>query len=282
MKETEQAVNLADGDAIYEFPQDYCTKQEGVEYGMVETASYYSTTVGKERRVTIALPPGYGAGKKYPVLYLCHGLGQDDRQWIDDGHADIILGNLLAAGGCEEMMLVMPNCRARENDAENPPDAFSLDNYRAFDNFLYDFQDDLKPFIESRYPVLTGRENTAVAGFSMGGREALYLGLKMQDTFGYIAACCPAPGVLEYEFHDVHEAGLFTEETLAVEEPYRGKTKILIAAGKEDNVVGVYPETYHRILEKNGVAHSWYKLSGGHDFQVVGKAYYNFLKELFH
>lgn len=269
-------------ESIYHnIPADFNLRKSGTAYGEVETVRYYSTTTGKDRNVTIALPPNYTKDKKYPVVYLCHGLGQDNMQWTADGKADIILGNLVSCGGAEEMILVMPNCRARENDAGNPPDEFTINNYRAFDNFYYDFKDNLKPFIESNYSVKTGRENTAIGGFSMGGRAALHLGFGMQDTFGYIAAFCPAPGIFGYTMNGVTEQGLFAKEEFRIKEVYRENTLVMIVAGDSDTVVFDNPEIYHRELEHNASEHIWYQLSGGHDFNVTGKGFYNFARELF-
>ena len=64
-----------------------------------------------------------------------------------------------------------------------------------YDNFINDLTNDLMPFIEENYSVLTGRENQAIAGFSMGGREALYIGFTRPDLFGYVLAIAPAPGL---------------------------------------------------------------------------------------
>lgn len=262
-------------------PEDYKERKTGVAYGEIQAIRYFSTTVGKERDVTIALPPNYTEEKKYPVVYLCHGLGQDHTQWHYEGKVDVILGNLLAQGKGAEMIFVMPNCRARMNDEANPKDEFSINNYEAFNNFYNEFQKDLKPYIESHYSVKTGRENTAIAGFSMGGRVALHLGLKLQDTFGYVGAFCPAPGVFGYTLNNVTEEGLYKREEFRVQEEYVGKTLVMITAGDEDWVVREHPKSYHEQLEVNNVEHVWYVLPGGHDFNVVGKSFYNFVKELF-
>ena len=80
---------------------------------------------------------------------------------------DTIIGNMIAAKTAREMILVLPNCRARANDTY-VADQFSLDNYRAFDNFINDLRDNLMPYIKENYSVAEGRENTAIAGFSNG------------------------------------------------------------------------------------------------------------------
>ncbi len=262
-------------------PEDFRDKKEGIAYGEVKTICYYSTTVGKDREVTIALPPNYSEDKKYPVVYLCHGLGQDNNQWNYEGKVDIILGNLLNKDEAKEMIFVMPNCRARMNDEGNPADEFSHANFQAFNNFYNEFSTDLQPYIEKNYAVKTGRENTAIAGFSMGGRAALHLGLGMQEKFGYVGAFCPAPGQFTYTRNGLTEPGLFERKDFKVKDEFIGQTTIMITAGESDSVVGEHPYSYHEQLEKNGTDHIWYTLPGGHDFNVVGRSFYNFVKKLF-
>ncbi len=275
-----QAGDLYDGDIHYKTPSDFRVPGEGVKYGTVKTDTYFSTTTGRDRRVTVVLPASYSTDKKYPVCYLFHGLGQDDTDWLNAG-APVIVGNMAAAGTAEEMILVLPNCRAREDDSADPPDAFSLSNYRAFDNFINDLRDNLMPYIREHYAVAEGRENTAVAGFSMGGRTALYIGLSMQDTFGYIGAFAPAPGIFPYELNDVAEEGLFRPEDFCLEDAHREDTLIMIVAGKSDEIVFEFPVSYHNALEKNSCKHIWYKVSGGHDQNVMCNGLYNFAKKLF-
>ncbi len=271
---------LDDGDVYYKTPVDFRTRKSDVKYGTVEKKTYYSTTTEKDRRVTIVLPPGYTAEKQYPVCYLLHGLGQDDTDWIN-AKAPTIIGNMIAAGTAKEMILVLPNCRARANDAAGPSDAFSLSNYQAFDNFINDLRDNLMPFIKKTYSIKEGRENTASAGFSMGGRTALYIGLSMQETFGFIGGFCPAPGLLPYKMNNISEKGLFTKETLKLKPEYAENTVLMLVAAKNDTIVGGIPAGYHNTLTANGTKHIWYRKAGGHDVNVMDNALYNFAKTLF-
>lgn len=270
-----------DGDLAYPVPENYRTKRPDVRYGEVREVEYKSKTVGKCRKAIVILPPEYSEEKKYPVVYLCHGLGQDETQWLREGDVSTIVGNMMADGCLQEIILILPNCRARERDEAEPEDAFSLANYTAFNNFLEEFEDDLQPFIEENFSVAAGRVNTAIAGFSMGGRVALYLGMTRQETFGYIGAFCPAPGIFPYTQMNVTEEGLFTEENFDLKSEYRDRTLIMIMAGKSDELVGDHPESYHNALQKNGVKHIWYKRSGGHDMNVSGQGLYHFLKSIF-
>jgi len=266
-----------DGDKL-SIPAQYTVRRPDTPYGEVLQTYYDSSVTQKKRRLTVLLPPGYDENRRYPVLYLCHGLGQDDTQFLVEGHADVILGNLFQDNLAQGMIVICPNCRAREDDRGDPPDAFSLANYVAFDAFLDDFTKCVKPFAEANFPIEASRKSTAVAGFSMGGREALCLGLKREELFGYIGAFCPAPGILPYHMNGIGERGHFTAETLKTR---FCDTYLMIAAGKQDFVVCDHPESYHLALQKNNTPHDWYLFRGGHDFSVTGKALFLFAQKLF-
>ena len=278
--ETPAPDDPTDGDVYYTTPSDYRALQDNVTYGEMKTLTYYSTTTEKDRKLAVVLPPNYTTEKQYPVCYLLHGLGQDHTDWLN-ANARIIIGNMFAAGTAREMILVLPNCRARANDAANPSDVFSLSNYQAFDNFINDLRDNVMPFIKENFSIKEGRENTAIAGFSMGGRTALYIGLSMQETFGYTGGFCPAPGLFAYSANGVKEDGLFTQETFKLNDEYADNTLVMIVAGKSDTMVGGYPASYHNALEANGSKHIWYRKAGGHDLNVMDNSLYNFAKLIF-
>ena len=271
--------DYTDGDIYYPTSFAYTEANSDITYGEVKYDTYFSTTTNKTRTCAIVLPPNYDKNKKYPVCYLLHGLGQDHTDWLN-ANAPTIIGNMIAEKTAKEMILVLPNCRARANDTY-VADQFSLDNYRAFDNFINDLRDNLMPYIKENYSILEGRENTAIAGFSMGGRTSLYIGLSMQDTFGYVGAFCPAPGIFAYEMNGIAEDGLFTQETFRLNDEYSDNTLLMIVAAKSDNIVGDIPETYHNALVANNTKHIWYKTTGGHDATVMDHGFYNFAKRLF-
>lgn len=264
-------------DTDYTTPDNFDKKKSGVTtYGTLKQISYYSTTTEKTRYANIILPAGYTTAKKYPVLYLLHGIGGDHNEWKGGNPANII-GNLVATGNAVEMIVVMPNCRARANDAGNPSDIYSVEHFAAFDNFINDLKYNVMPYINSHYSVAEGRENTAVAGLSMGGRESLYIGFSMPETFGYIGAFEPAVGVLPYST----EGGLFTESTFKLPDEYNNQTYIMIVKGKNDTTVGDAPLNYHNTLTANGTTHVFYEREGGHDFTVWKNGLYNFARRIF-
>ncbi len=255
-------------------PADYTSRKEKVTYGTQDTIYYDSTTTGTTRRAQVVLPANYDEEKEYPVLYLLHGIGGDDTEWFNGKPIEIV-GNLVASGDAKEMIMVFPNVRCREDDSAVYD--LSVEHFQAFDNFINDLRDNLMPYIEKNYSVAKGRENTGIAGLSMGGRETLNIGLNMPETFGYIGAFEPAIGVLPYYL----EEGLFTEDTLTLPDEYKENTFLMIVKGQKDNVVGENPLLYHNALEKNGVPHIYYDMPGGHDFSVWNNGLYNFVKRIF-
>ncbi len=263
---------------LFAVPKGFDTVREGVTYGWLKEITYNSKTTGTTRKANLILPPDYDENKKYPVLYLLHGIGGDHNEWLGAEPVNV-LSNLMADGDAVSMIVVIPNVRARANDEVNPQDIYTLEHYKAFDNFINDLRDDLMPYIEANYPVLKGKENTAIAGLSMGGRETLYIGCSMPETFGYMGAFTPAPGLLPYTNFGVSEDGLFTKETLTL--PAGSDNYILINAGINDGIVSVWPQTYHETLKANGVKNTFYVTDGGHDFTVWKNGLYNFAKNIF-
>ena len=119
---------------------------------------YESKTVGTVRRAIIYTPPGYSKEKKYPVLYLLHGIGGDEKEWLNGGKPQIILDNLYAEGKLEPMIVVMPNGRAMKDDRATG-NIMDPDKVQAFATFEKDLLNDLIPFanrISGHYPITTG------------------------------------------------------------------------------------------------------------------------------
>lgn len=277
-------------DPQYDVPNDFWSKKSDVNYGEVKNIEYYSTATKSKRKAKVILPSGYTEDQKYPVLYFLHGIGGDETSLISD-HVDYVIGNAIASGVAEKMIVVLPNACANET-GKQPADKpfFSLEHFGAYDNFINDLKDSLMPYINENYSTAIGRDNTAIAGFSMGGRVALQIGFTMPDSIRYIGGFCPAPGILEYTNNGVHEMGLFTKETFTLPSDYMNNTFVLIAAGVNDTVVKDYPLSYHNALEANLVPHIYYETMGGvnhtgsgsHSGDVYKHGLYNFIKRIFH
>ncbi|MBQ1464383.1 MAG: hypothetical protein IIZ18_06190 [Ruminococcus sp.] len=266
----EDYVNYASTKIASSLPAGMADAKSGVDYGEMKSCTYYSTTRERNTPVRVLLPAGYSENEKYPVLYMLHGYWNDETTLSDpDSGLQNIMGNLIASGEAEKMIVVFPYIYT----SKDMPYCTNMDavNNQNYDNFIYDLQADLMPYIEKNFSVKTGRENTAISGFSMGARESLYIGVKMSDRFGYVGSVCTAPGVAP---------GMLSEKELRFGTmPYM----VMISAAVYDGVVGNNPENYHNILTANGVQHIWNQLPyGGHDNNSIQPHFYNFTRNLFH
>ena len=157
-------------------PEGFDVQRAGIQRGKIDTIVYNSTTVGSTRRALIYTPPGYSKSKKYPVLYLLHGIGGDEKEWFNQGNPHVILDNLYADKKIAPMIVILPNGRAMKDDRaignimEGP-------KVQAFATFEKDLLNDLIPYVEKNFPVLKNQENRALAGLSMGGGQSLNFGL---------------------------------------------------------------------------------------------------------
>ena len=242
--------------------------KNGVTYGEIQKKSYYSTTCNRQKDVNILLPPNYDPSSKYPVMYILHGYYENIDRMLTKGNAEMhtreMIGNAIAEGAAKEMICVFP-------DVFSSPTLKSCTgmdetNNQGYDNFINDLTKDLMPFIEKNYSIMTGKENTAITGFSMGGRESLLIGMKRPDMFGYIGAICPAPGV----------TGSFNWSS--DDQPYF----LMITGGSNDTVVYDNPKNYHENFQKNGVPHIWHYVNGGyHGDNCIRAHLYNFFRIAF-
>jgi enterochelin esterase-like enzyme len=154
---------------------------KGVPRGTVEIQWYESKTTGATRRLHVYTPPDYDRSSvRLPVLYLLHGAGDDDSSWMDSGHANEILDTLIADRKAAPMVVVMPLGYAY-------PRSEGVPNVKQRADFEKDLLEDVVPFIERTYRVLDDRDHRALIGLSMGGGQALNIGLHHLDLFSRIA-----------------------------------------------------------------------------------------------
>ena len=255
----------------------------GVDYGTLKKYTYYSRTAERNTNVNVLLPAGYSEDEEYPVLYMLHGYWGTEDSLLDAGDPSLrikqIIGNLTAQGKAEKMIVVFPYIYCSKDKLAC--DGMNLENSLNYDNFINDLTTDLMPYIEENFAVATGKENTAITGFSMGGRESLFIGLTRTDLFGYIGAVCPAPGLTPGEDLGAHP-GQLKEDELVVDSEKGDPYLIMVSAAVNDGVVGNAPQNYHAILTRNGVNHVWHTVSdGGHDGVSIRPHVYNFVRSIF-
>lgn len=240
-----------------------------IPHGKIDSISYNSTTVGTTRKALIYTPPGYSSDKKYPVLYLLHGIGGDEYEWLNGGHPEIILDNLYTENKVEPMIIVMPNGRAMKDDRATG-NIFDREKVEAFATFEKDLLNDLIPFIENNYPAIKDREHRAIAGLSMGGGQSLNFGLGNLDVFAWVGGFSSAPNTKA------------PEQLVPNPEETKKKLKLLwISCGDQDGLLSFSKRT-HDYLEKNNVPHYYYIEPGGvHDFKVWKSGLYHFAQLIF-
>ena len=248
-------------------PQDDFDKaRDGIAHGKLEMVEYDSKSVGTKRKANVYTPPGYSTDKKYPVLYLLHGIGGDEREWERGGHPEIILDNLIADKKAEPMIIVMPNGRAQKDDRPGPD---AMKTAPAFAEFDKDLLGSLIPFIESNYSVKVDRESRALAGLSMGGGQSLNFGLGNLDTFAWVGGFSSAPNTKP------------AAELVPDPEKSTKALKLLwISCGNKDGLIRISQEM-HTYLKAKKVPHTWHVDEHKHDFQHWKKALYQFSQMIF-
>jgi len=193
------AVEVPEPGSTYYSAQD-------VPHGEVREVWYNSKVTGSWRHALVYLPPKYDTqnGARYPVLYLQHGAGEDETGWVRQGHANFILDNLIAAGSCKPMIVVMAYGYARRA-GQPAPDLTgkpfgSPEMLKAMQDMAAAFEDDvtqaLIPYIDSSFKTLPDRDHRAMAGLSMGGMQTFQITLDHLDLFSYIGGFSGAGGML--------------------------------------------------------------------------------------
>ena len=255
-------------DIVKQMPTDFDTPRVNIPHGKIDTISYNSKTVGTSRKALIYTPPGFSKKKKYPVLYLLHGIGGDKKEWLNGGKPQVILDNLYADHKLEPMIVVMPNGRAMKDDRAIG-NMFDPERVQAFTTFEKDLLNDLIPYIERNYPVLSDREHRAIAGLSMGGGQSLNFGLGNLDKFAWVGGFSSAPNTKP------------PEELVPKPELAREKLKLLwISCGDKDGLINFSRRT-HEYLFRNNVPHIYYIEPGVHDFKVWRNGLFMFSQLLF-
>lgn len=247
-------------------PAGFRKARDGIAHGKLEVVEYDSKSVGARRKMNVYTPPGYSDAKKYPVLYLLHGIGGDETEWHRACAAEVVLDNLIADGKAVPMIVVMPNGRAQKDDRARG-NVFAL--APAFARFEDDLLGDVIPTIESRYSVADDREHRALAGLSMGGGQSLNFGLAHLDTFAWVGGFSSAPNTRPPD-------ALVPDPASA-----RRRLRLLwLSCGNKDGLIDI-SQRLHAYLKAHDVPHIWHVDSHGHDGTEWSKNLYLFAQKLF-
>lgn len=247
-------------------PAGFDAKRENIPHGNLEMIEYDSKTVGTKRKMQVYTPPGYSKDKKYPVLYLLHGIGGDETEWQRFCTPNVLLDNLLAEGKVVPMIVVMPNGRAQKNDRAEG-DVFR--SGPAFANFERDLLDDVIPTIEARYSVQADREHRALAGLSMGGGQSLNFGLAHLDSFAWVGGFSSAPNTKT------------PQELVPDPAAATRQLKLLwLGCGNKDGLIRI-SQGMHEYLKEKGVPHVWHVDGNAHDPTEWKNNLYLFVQRIF-
>lgn len=220
-------------------------ESHNVPHGHVHTVSYLSLETGKQRRALVYTPPGYESGKgKYPVLYLQHGAGENETGWTRQGRANFILDNLLSMKKALPMLVVMDH------------------GYADGSTFEHVLIDEVVPLIDKEFRTIADADHRALAGLSMGGGQAVSIGLKHLDIF--------------------HSVGSFSGSIRNFQVPKTPEKLNLmwIGCGVDDGLYGP-AEKAHKELDLAGIRNTWFSTSGTHEWQVWRKCLHAFAPLLF-
>jgi enterochelin esterase-like enzyme len=256
-----------EGTAAYPVPPEgFNVERPNVPHGELNVVEYDSKTLGTRRVLRVYTPPGYGANRKYPVLYMHHGLGNTSTEWTQRARAPIIADNLLADGKMQPMVIIFPSGNATATVEDQKQGDRTQAPYGT--PYEHELLKDIIPFVESRYFVYSDRSHRAIGGMSMGGGQTLNIGLSHVDLFAWIAAVAAAPNT-----RPVAEL---------IPDPAALKTLNLLwlAAGNRDPLMRIN-QGVHTFLQEKGVAHVWRLDGNAHDTAVMSSNFYHFAQKLF-
>lgn len=239
-------------------------KVNPVPHGTVSRIWYDSPALGLERRMTVYTPAGYEtSGKRYPVLYLLHGMGGDEEAWISLGRTAQILDNLIAQGKAKPMIVVMPNGNASQEAAPGessrgmvPP---TMQLPKTMEGSYEQAFPEIVKFIDKNYRTIKSKSGRAIAGLSMGGFHSLHISKQYPDMFNYIglfsAAIMPNKEVSSLIYENM-------EEKLKVQFD-KNPALYWIAIGKTDFLYKANEE-YRKLLDEKGYKYTYYESDEGH------------------
>lgn len=252
-----------------------------VPHGEVRIRWYLSKVTGAWRRCFVYAPPDYGTNPRarYPVLYLQHGMGEDETGWIFQGRANFILDNLIAAGKAKPMILVMESGYARKAGNPQPSKA---GEYRAETGGFEDLMlNDVIPMIDGTYRTIADREHRAMAGLSMGGNQTCQLTLRHLDKFAWIGAFSGTGNGLSTAPIDPKKfiGGVFADGAA-----FNAKVKLLwVGMGTEEpdpfpGAIGAF----RKMLDQAGVKYVYFESPGtAHEWQTWRRDLNDFAPRLF-
>jgi enterochelin esterase family protein len=237
-----------------------------VPHGDVRMMLYESKAMGVTRWLWVYTPPGYDAARaKYPVLYLLHGNGEAQNGWVMNGRANFILDNLIADKKAVPMVVVMPQGHALQGAGVGPLERIDGETSMFSPRFPKDLLNDVIPLVERRFRVYTDPDHRAIAGLSMGGGQALTIGITNPDTFHYVLGFSAAIGA------PIGDSKPALEKATADPRGINDRLKLLwISVGRDDFLYKANRQ-FADALESAGVKVTYHETEGSHVWSVWRK-----------
>jgi enterochelin esterase-like enzyme len=257
---------------------DFYLPKKEIQQGDVRSKIYYSEITGQWRRAYIYVPAGYDSNpaKHYPVLYLQHGAGEDERGWSNQGKVGNIMDNLIASGKAKPMIIVMDRGYASTiNENKSQKSVGERPSPNIFPDVMLK---EIIPMIDASFRTMADRENRAMAGLSMGGGQTLQVTLNNLDKFSYIGAFSGAFLPQGKDLKD-YQNGIFADA-----DSFNKKVKLLwIGVGTAEGdrfYKGI--NQVHKDLGELGIKHVYVESQGtAHEWQTWRRALYDFAPRLF-
>ena len=247
-------------------PREFDRWRDGVSHGRLVAEECASRGWNGRRPLLIYYPPGYLPSIRYPVLYLLHGMADDESAWTRKGALEPILDNLYAEGRVVPMVVIMPNVRA---SSDIPLDASWETQAAAFSGFGTELLKSIVPFVESRIPVLSDREHRAIAGVARGAGQALSVAFEHPDQFGWVGVFSPA-GIRGSELPKLNGSGLAGP-----------RFRLLTLRTSETDPLIDLARGLHDSLDRQRIQHEWQPGPGGHTWTVWKRDLYHVSQVLF-
>lgn len=246
----------AEKQARYELKAD-------VPHGQVARLHYQSKVTGSWKNMYVYTPAGYEtSGKSYPVLYLQHGGGEDERGWSNQGLTDIILDNLIAESKAKPMIVVMMDGNGQ--------------------NFTSELLTDGIPFVESHYRTVKTADGRALAGLSMGGIQTLNASIMHPELFSYVGVFSSGWFKNPQPFMANSSGEMYYAKLKERPEYYNKQFReFFLTMGGPEDIAYENCKAMRERFDQMGIKHSYYETPGGHTWPVWRESLYVFAQKLF-
>ena len=250
---------------------------KNVPHGAVSSKYYFSKVTNSWRRLYVYTPPGYDTNlkDKYPVVYVQHGGGEDERGWVTQGRTDIILDNLIASGKAKPMIVVMSN----GNVSTGGSGGYTSAGMAAFKS---EMTQNIVPFIDKNFRTIPTVKNRALCGLSMGGGQAFYTGLESLDCFASVGVFSSGifggisnPSGKEFDA-DKEIPGLLSKS-----ETFNQQLKLFYVSVGEQDPRFEHTKKAVKKFRDSGLKVEFSSFPGDHEWQVWRKSLHDFTSRIF-